>query len=106
MALPPPEPEFIPLVSGQCYRVIADDIWYEKRKIRDPITKRVKTLTVLVLHVIKLNDRTVDKKLSITSYKAQQTVYELYKKGVLLGRPIEICVYGEGFLREYQITLL
>ena len=106
MELPPPEPSFIPLESGKCYRIIVDDAWYERRKIRDPLSKRVKTVTVLVLHVVKLDGRDVDRLMSITSYKAQQTIWELIRKGVFFGRPVEICVYGEGFLREYQVTLL
>ena len=104
--MPPPEASFIRLTSGQCVKIVADDIFYMNRTIRDPVTKRVKKVTALVLHVVKENGRDVDKYISFVSYKAQQTLYALYKKGVLLGRTVEICAYGEGFLREYSITLL
>jgi len=104
--LPPPEAPFIELKSGQCVVIVADDIFYMRKKIRDPLTKRVKTVTALVLHVIKENGRDVDKYMSFLSYKAQQTLYALYKAGKLLGRPIRVCAYGEGFLREYSFELL
>lgn len=104
--LPPPEATYIDLESGQCTTIIADDIFYMRKKIRDPLTKRVKTVTALVLHVVKQDGRDVDKYFSFISYKAQQTLYALYERGVLLGRPVKVCAFGEGFLREYSFELL
>jgi len=104
--LPPPEAPFIELAPGQCTVIVADDIFYMRKKIRDPLTKRIKTVTALVLHVVQQDGRTVDKYFSFVSYKAQQTLYALYTKGVLLGRPVRVCRYGEGFLTEYTFELL
>jgi len=104
--IPPPEPTFVRIETGQCKVLIFDDLRYEKRIIRDPKTGRSKTVTAMVLHVVQEDGRKVDKYFSVVSYKAQQTLYALYKRGWLFARPIRICVYGEDYAREYAIELV
>jgi len=81
-------------------------MWFEKRKIRDPKTNRVKEVTALVLHVVREDGLEVDKTFSVVSYKAMQTLTALAQRGWLYARNIRICVRGEDFAREYQIELV
>jgi len=99
-------PNFVKLEPGECHVFIFDDMWVENRKIRDPKSGRIKTVTAYVLHIVKLDGLECDKTLSILSYKAQQYLDELKRKGWLFGRPIKICCSGEDFYREYIFELL
>ena len=101
-----PPPNFVKILPGQCKILVFDDMWYEKRKIRDPKSGKIKTVTAMVLHVIREDGLEVDKTFSVVSYKAMQTLAALARKGWLYARNIKICVYGEDFAREYQIELV
>jgi len=101
-----PPPNFVKIPKDGCKVLIFDDMWFEKRKIRDPKSNRVKEVTALVLHVVREDGLEVDKTFSVVSYKAMQTLVALQKRGWLFARPIRICVHGEDFAREYEIELV
>lgn len=100
-----PPPNFVKIGRNECKVLTFDDLWFEKRKIRDPKTHRVKEVTVMVLHVIKENGREVDKQFGVISYKLMQTLYNLYKRNWLFARPIKICRHGEDYATEYTVEL-
>ena len=99
-------PNFVKLEPGECHIFIFDDMWVERRRIKDPKSGRVKTVVAYVLHIVKLDGLEVDKTISFLSVKAQEYLDELKRRGWLFGRPIKICLRGEDFFREYEFELM
>ena len=99
-------PNFVKLDVNECHVFIFDDMWVEKRKIKDPKSGRIKTVVAYVLHIVKLDGIECDKTISFLSYKAQQYLDELKKRGWLFGRPIKICRRGTDFYTEYEFELM
>src|SRR3990167_6825061 len=78
----------------------------ESREITDPVTRAVKTVTVLVLHTTELDGQTVNLPYSTTSSKHRTALIDLARTGVLYSRVIRITLHPRGYATEYEIHVI
>jgi len=78
----------------------------EDREIRDPRTRAIKVVTVLVLELSEVNGELRQTELSLTSRNAQDQLQPWISSGELMRRRLQITLRGHGYATEYETLLL
>ena len=82
-----------------------DSFRIEPREIVDPTSKKSKIINAAVLDVIEEDHIPVDKTFSTLSDKLATALKAAHDNGTLYDRRVGITMTGEGFWREYALTL-
>ena len=101
-----PQANYIILETNVPTRVRVKGARQQDRPIRDPDTGKGKVVNVLVLDVTELNGQPMEKELSFTSFKAQQSLSPLINSGELFRKILEVTYRAKGYATEYEFRLL
>lgn len=100
------EPGYIKLIPQRPTRMRADRWQWEDREITDPMTRQIKKVRVMVLHITELDGAKVDTTFSTVSTKLQSQLAPLIDSGQLFLRAWTITWNPRGYATEYTVALL
>ncbi len=97
---------YVELLPERPKRLLFDKWWYEDRTTTDPKNKRLKTSTVMVLHVTQEDGAPVDKTYSTLSTKHMEDLKGIIDSGQAFTRMIEIVWHKADYASEREVRVL
>jgi len=100
------EPGYVKLIPQRPTTMRADRWEWQTRQITDPLTRQLKTVRVMVLHITELDGAKTDTTFSTLSTKLQADLAPLIDSGMLFARRFSITHNPRGYATEYTVALL
>lgn len=97
---------YIKLVAQRPTTMRSDRWQWEDREITDPLSRQIKKVRAMVLHITELDGAKVDTTFSTVSTKLQSQLAPLIDSGALFYRPWTVTWNPRGYATEYAIALL